>query len=139
MAAELAVSSGIARCVLDVRRGSGPTEAFHFTQPALMVRDTLVESQPNACRGAIRAIRAAHHALRTDVSLANQVAHDLFPARESALIERLVERDLPYYSTRVEPKFIEGMNAFCLRAGLLEPPRVSMDDFVATQFADEWR
>ena len=95
MAAELAVSSGIARCVLDVRRGDGPAEAFHFTQPALMVRDTLVESQPNACRGAIRAIRAAHDALRTDVSLANQVARDLFPPRESALIERLIERDLP--------------------------------------------
>ena len=139
MAAELAVSSGIARCVLDVRRGDGPAEAFHFTQPALMVRDTLVESQPNACRGAIRAIRAAHDALRTDVSLANQVARDLFPPRESALIERLIERDLPYYSTRVEPSLIEGMNAFCIRAGLMEPPNVPMKDIVATQFADEWR
>ena len=139
MAAELAVSSGIARCVLDVRRGDGPAEAFHFTQPVLMVRDTLVESQPNACRGAIRAIRAAHDALRTDVSLANQVARDLFPPRESALIERLIERDLPYYSTRVEPSLIEGMNAFCIRAGLMEPPNVPMDDIVATRFADEWR
>ena len=139
MAAELAISSGAARCVLDVRRGDGPREAFHFTQPALMTTDALVAERPDACAAAIDAIVATQSALRADVSLARQVGESLFPPREAALIERLVERDLDFYEADVPQSLVEGMNAFAHAAGLLDGEPVSKHDIVAEQFSHHWK
>ncbi|MFT5447357.1 MAG: NitT/TauT family transport system substrate-binding protein [Gammaproteobacteria bacterium] len=139
MAAEVALESGAAKCVLDVRRGDGPPAAFHFTQPALMTSDAFVEEHPEAAGAAVRAIVSAHAALKADPSLANTVAEQLFPAREASLIERLVTRDLPFYDAAVYPELIEGMNEFARGAGLLEGPPVAMHDIVAVQYRALWR
>ena len=39
MGAEVAITSGIAKCILDVRRGEGPHAVSHFTQPALVATE----------------------------------------------------------------------------------------------------
>lgn len=138
MAAEVALSSGAAKCVLDVRRGDGPPAAFHFTQPALMTTDAFIRDHSEVAGAAVRAIVTTHHALKADPSLANTVAQTLFPAREASLIERLITRDLPFYDAAVYPALVEGMNEFARRAGLLEGPPVAMHDIAALQFRSLW-
>ena len=138
MAAEVAISSGLAKCVLDVRRGDGPAGAFHFTQPALMTTDMFIAEHRDAAAAAVQAIVATHAAIREDTSFASAIGDALFPVREAALIERLVVRDLPYYDATVHTALIEGMNGFAKRAGLLTGSPVPYTDIVAVEFAPYW-
>ena len=138
MGAEVAVTSGIAKCILDVRRGDGPPAAFHFTQPALMTTDTFISDYPDAAKAAIRAIVKTHQALKADTALATRVGETLFPTKEAKLIAALVERDLPFYDARVHPELIDGMNDFASGAGLLDGPPVAMEEIVAMQFRECW-
>ncbi|MCH9675049.1 MAG: ABC transporter substrate-binding protein [Gammaproteobacteria bacterium] len=139
MAAEVAVSSGVARCVIDVRRGDGPAEAFHYTGPALTTTERFADSHPEECRAAVVAIVKTQKALKADLNLVDEVGKRLFPEREAALIRPLIERDLPYYDARIAPQLVSGMNAFAVRAGLLEGGPVAYEDIVATQFRSLWQ
>ena len=138
MGAEVAVTSGIARAIIDVRRGDGPPAAFRFTQPALVATQKLVDEQPDVAAGAVRAIVKTHKALKKDVTLATEVADKLFPAKEAGLIATLIERDLPYYDAALYEENVAGMNDFAAAAGLLEGGPVPYEDIVATQFRDLW-
>ena len=138
MAAEKAVTSGVASIVLDVRRGDGPKAAFHFTQPALVTTDRMIAAQPDAVAGAVRAIVRTQKMLKSDPGLATKVGEKLFPALEAGLIRRLIERDLPYYDAAVTAEFTAGMNGFAQRMGMLDAP-VPHDDIVATQYRGLWR
>ena len=138
MGAEVAITSGIAKCILDVRRGDGPPAAFNFTQPALVTSQKLVDEQPEVAAGAVRAIVKTLNALKADASLATKVAKDLFPAKETALIARLIERDQPFYDANITTDLIDGMNTFASNAGLLNGKPVPYDDIIATQFRDLW-
>ena len=138
MGAEVAITAGIAKCIIDVRRGDGPKSAFGFTQPALVTTSRLVEEQPEVAAGAVRAIAATHAALKEDLSLATKVGEKLFPKKEADLIARLIERDLPYFSTVVSEEFVGTMNGFASEAGLLEGGPVAYDDIVASQYSDLW-
>ncbi len=138
MGAEVAVTSGIAKVIIDVRRGDGPPAAFKFTQPALVTTQKLVDEQPEVAAGAVRAIVKTLKALKKDVTLATEVAKDLFPAKEAALIAELIRRDLPYYDATLYPENVEGMNAFASAAGLLKGGPVAYEDIVATRFRDLW-
>ena len=138
MGAEVAITAGIAKCIIDVRRGNGPKSAFGFTQPALVTTAKLVEEQPEVAAGAVRAIAATHAALKEDITLATRIGEKLFPKKEADLIARLIERDLPYYSTVVSEEFVGTMNGFAAKAGLLEGGPVAYDDIVASQFRDLW-
>ena len=101
MGAEVAITSGIAKCIIDVRRGDGPPTAFNFTQPALVTSQKLVDEEPEVAAGAVRAIVKTLNALKADASLATKVAQDLFPEKETGLIKTLIERDLPYYDANI--------------------------------------
>jgi ABC-type nitrate/sulfonate/bicarbonate transport system substrate-binding protein len=138
MGAEVAVTSGIAKCVIDVRRGDGPPAAFRFTQPALATTQKLVDEQPEIAAGAVRAIVKTLAALKEDVGLATKVAKNLFPAKEAGLIATLIERDLPYYDAALYEENVAGMNSFAQAAGLLDGGAVPFDAIVATQFKDLW-
>ncbi len=138
MGAEVAVTAGIAKCIIDVRRGDGPKAAFSFTQPGLVTTQKLIDEQPDVAAGAVRAIRATHRALKEDLSLATRVGEKLFPEKEAGLIARLIERDLPFYSTVIAEDFVDGMNGFAQDAGLLDGGPVPYDDIVATQYRDLW-
>lgn len=138
MGAEVAITSGIAKCIIDVRRGDGPPAAFNFTQPALVTSQKLVDEQPEVAAGAVRAIVKTLNALKADASLATEVAKDLFPEKEASLIAKLIERDQPFYDANITTDLIDGMNSFANNAGLLNGEPVPYDDIIATQFRDLW-
>jgi ABC-type nitrate/sulfonate/bicarbonate transport system substrate-binding protein len=137
MAAEVAVRRGAGTVVLDVRRGDGPKAAFNFTQPGLVARADWVAREPEAAAAAVRAVNRTHAALAEDPERALAVGRKLFPDFEASLISTLVARDLPYYRTEVTPEFIDGMNGFLARCGLIDAP-MAYDDIVADGVRDLW-
>ena len=139
MGAEVAVTSGIARMILDVRRGDGPPAAFRFTQPALVTSSKICEEQPDVAAAATRAIVKTQKALKEDVKLATKVGEKLFPAKEAALIATLIERDLPFYDAAIHEENVAGMNAFALSAGLMQGAPVPYEDIVATEVSRYWK
>jgi len=136
--AEVAVRRGVGTIVLDVRRGDGPKQAFHYSMPAFATTDLLIEREPEIVAAAVRAIVETQEALKHDVQLAAEVGRKLFPAEEAGLIADVVARDLPYYDPAISEAAIAGLNGFAREAGLLDG-ELTYDQAVATQFADLWR
>ncbi len=137
MGAEVAIRRGVGTLVLDARRGDGPTGAFNYTMAALITSERMIESDPDACAAAIRAIVRTHKALKDDVSLATDVGNKLFPAEAAALIAGIIERDLPFYDASISPEFVAGMNRFQKDVGLVTET-VGYEDVVATRFEEFW-
>lgn len=48
MGSEVAVRHSAGNIVLDLRRGDGPPECFHYTMPAISTTDRLIADQPQA-------------------------------------------------------------------------------------------
>jgi ABC-type nitrate/sulfonate/bicarbonate transport system substrate-binding protein len=137
MGAEVAIRRGVGTLVLDARRGDGPPGAFNYTMPALITSDAMIDSNPDACAAAVRAIVRTHKALKEDVSLATQVGRKLFPAEAAELIADIIERDLPFYDASISPEFVAGMNQFQKDVGLVTQT-IPYDQVVATQFSEYW-
>jgi ABC-type nitrate/sulfonate/bicarbonate transport system substrate-binding protein len=137
MGTEVAVRRGAGTVVLDVRRGDGPAGCFNFTMASVAATERLIETNPDAAAGAVRAIVAVHKALKEDPGLATRVGRKLFPPDEAELIATLVERDLPYYDAAIRPDFVAGMNAFTRAVGILDN-EPAYEDVVATRFSPLW-
>jgi ABC-type nitrate/sulfonate/bicarbonate transport system substrate-binding protein len=137
MGAETAVSAGVGKILIDIRRGDEPKKAFNYTMPSLITTDALIERAPEAAAAAIRAIVRTQNALKADVDLATRVGKDLFPADKAELIVDVVRRDLPYYDATVREDFVLGMNEFMTGLGWLEGP-VPYERVVAVEFNDLW-
>ena len=138
MGTEVAVRRGVGTVVLDVRRGDGPKACFNYTMASIAATDRLITENPKAAAGAVRAIVAAHAALKAQTQLAKDVAAKLFPPEEAALIVDLIKRDLPYYDATISPDFVGGMNGFARDVGILTG-RPAYRDVVAEQFTDAWK
>lgn len=138
MGTAVAVERGAGTVVLDVRRGDGPRACFNYTMASVATTDRLIAERPDAAAAAVRAVTAAHAALKADPALAREVGDRLFPPHEASLIEALIRRDLPGYDAAITPGFVDGMNAFARDVGILEG-HPSYDDVVATRFAPLWR
>jgi NitT/TauT family transport system substrate-binding protein len=137
MGTEVAVTRGVGKVVLDIRRGDGPKGCFDYTMASIATSDRLIGKSPDKAAAAVRAVVKTQVALRADPSLATTVGRKLFPPAEAELIAGLIERDLPYYDASISPAFIEGMNAFARDIGILKGhPRY--EDVVATQFNHLW-
>jgi NitT/TauT family transport system substrate-binding protein len=119
MGAEVAVRRGVGTVVLDVRRGDGPKGCFNYTMASIAATDRLIERSPETAAAAVRAISAAHAALKSNVSLATDIGKRLFPPAEAELIAELIRRDLPYYDVAISRDFVAGMNAFARDLGIL--------------------
>ena len=137
MGAEVAVKSGAGTLVVDARRGDGPASAFNYTMPALITSKRLIDSQPDVCAAAIRALVKTQKALKEDVSLATKVGRKRFPAEEAELIAGIIQRDLPFYNAAITPDFVSGMSSFSQAMGLIDDP-VSFEEAVATQYSHLW-
>jgi NitT/TauT family transport system substrate-binding protein len=137
MGAEVAVSRGVGTVVLDVRRGDGPSSCFNYTMASLATADRLINSNPAAAEGAIRAVVKAQAALRRDVTLATKVANRVFPKSEAASIEKLILRDLPYYDASISKGFVAGMSLFSLDMGITTR-EVDYGQVVAERFSHLW-
>jgi ABC-type nitrate/sulfonate/bicarbonate transport system substrate-binding protein len=138
MGTEVAVRRGVGTVVLDVRRGDGPKACFNYTMASIAASDRLIHDNPKAAAGAVRAIVAAHAALKAQPGLAGDVAAKLFPPEEAALIVDLIQRDLPYYDPAISPDFVEGMNAFARDVGILSG-HPAYTDVVAAPFTELWK
>lgn len=130
MGTEVAVRSGAGKVVLDIRRGDGPKECFNYTMASLAVTDRFLAEKKDVAAKMVKAMEATHAALKADVTLAEKVGRKVFPASEAALIQKLIERDRPYYSTKISPEFVDGMNAFARKVGILDS-NPTYDDVVA--------
>jgi NitT/TauT family transport system substrate-binding protein len=117
--AELAVRDGTGTVVLDIRRGLGPNESFHYTMPTIATTDVMVAEAPAVAAKVIRAVERTQAALKSDVTLAASVGARLFPPREAALITGVVGRDLPYYQATISEASVHSMNQFSRDVGLL--------------------
>lgn len=137
MGAEIAVRAGVGKVLIDIRRGDEPVQAFHYTMPALLTTDALIERDPEAAAAATRAIVRTQRALKADVTRATEVGNALFPADEAALIADVVARDLPYYDATISPTAVIGINEFMTHIGWLDGP-VPYEQVVATPFAHLW-
>jgi NitT/TauT family transport system substrate-binding protein len=138
MGTEVAVQRGVGTVVLDVRRGDGPKACFNYTMASIATSDRLIHDNPKAAAGAVRAITAAHAALKAQPELARDVAAKLFPPEEAALIVDLIRRDLPYYDATISRDFVEGMNGFARDVGILSG-HPAYTDVVAEQFTELWK
>ena len=137
MGAEVALRSGAGTIILDVRRGDGPPAAKHYTFPALVSTEGLVQRTPEVAAAAVRAIVKAQQALRSDPTLATKAASRIFPAEETVMIAELIARDAPYYDAAISEETVAGMNRFARDTGVLSGD-VAYDRVVATQFAGLW-
>jgi ABC-type nitrate/sulfonate/bicarbonate transport system substrate-binding protein len=137
MGAENAVRQGVGKVILDVRRGLGPSFAFHYTMPVLVTSDRAIARDADMVAGAVRAIVDAERALKADVSLATKVGRALFPPAEAELIADVVERDLPYYDPTISEQAVAGINRFAKACGLMNES-VPYGRVVGTQFCNLW-
>ncbi len=137
MGAEVAITRGVGKMVLDIRRGDGPKGCFNYTMASVATSDALIAREPEVADAAVRAIVATQKALKADVSLATEVGRRLFPETEASLIARLIERDLPYYDPSIRPEFVKGMNQFCRENGILEG-EPAYEKIVATGSSRFW-
>jgi ABC-type nitrate/sulfonate/bicarbonate transport system substrate-binding protein len=118
MAAELAVRDGVGVVVLDARR-EGTPEVKGYTFPALTCTDRTIRERPQLALAAVKAVAAAHRALKEDPARATAVARKHFPPAETALIAELIRRDAPYYQHGISRQTVESMNRFAQDLGLL--------------------
>ncbi len=137
MATEIAVSEGVGNIVLDVRRGDGPAGCFDYTFGALATTERLIGKSPGIAAAALRALVDAQADLKADTGRATQAAERRFPPRETGLIARIVERDLPYYDAAISETSIAGVTGFARALGILDRD-VAYGDIAATQFSHLW-
>ncbi len=137
MGAEVAVRSGAGDIIIDARRGEGPSGAIHYTMPALITSDAVIQRDPDAVAATVRAVVKAQKLLKNDVSLATDVGRQAFPAAEAELIADVVARDLPYYTADISPEFVSGMLQFQRDTGLISG-EIAYEEVVATRFSRWW-
>lgn len=137
MGAETAVTSGVGKILVDVRRGDDPGDVRNFTFAGMATSDDFIARQPETVAAAVRAIAKAQKALRADPSLAREVGKRKFPAEAASLIASVVERDAPFYDPAISPEMVEGLNGFAQSVGHLPGP-VPYEQVVAVRFRDAW-
>jgi len=138
MGAETAVSCGVGKILVDVRRGDDPGEVRRFTFAGMVTSDRFTENNPAAVAAAVRAIVKTQKALKADPGLAAEVGRRKFPKEAAGLIGKVVERDVVFYDPAILPEEVEAMNRFAQTVGHLSDP-VAYEDVVATRFRDLWQ
>jgi NitT/TauT family transport system substrate-binding protein len=131
------VRNGVGTIVLDARRGDGPPPAQHYTFPAWVTTDAMIQREPEAVAAAVRALVHAQQALRADPSRATELGRRLFPPVEAELIAELIARDVPFYEPSISEDTVANLNRFAQDMGMLSGP-VPYDQVVASQFRDLW-
>jgi ABC-type nitrate/sulfonate/bicarbonate transport system substrate-binding protein len=137
MGGATAISRGVGKTLIDVRRGDDPGEVRYFTFAGMATTDNFIEREPDALAAAIRAIVKAQRALRTDPSLAREVGNRKFPKDAAELISNVVARDVEFYDPVISEEAVTKMNRFAQSIGHLSGP-VPYANVVAVQFRELW-
>ena len=135
--AETAVTSGIGKIHVDVRRGDDPDEARLYTFAGLATTDDFIAREPGAIDAAVRAIVKAQKALRADPGIAREVGSRKFPPESAALIASIVARDAPFYDPVISEDAVRHLNAFAKSIGHLTAP-VPYEQVIATRCRHLW-
>jgi ABC-type nitrate/sulfonate/bicarbonate transport system substrate-binding protein len=138
MGAETAVTRGVGKIHIDVRRGDDPGEVRRFTFAGMATTDVFIEREPNAVAAAVRAIVKAQKALRADPQLATEVGKRKFPADAAAIIANVVARDVEFYDPVISEEAIAAMNRFAISVGHLSAP-VGYEKVAAVRFRELWQ
>ncbi len=138
MGAETAVSRGIGKILVDVRRGDDPAQVRRFTFAGLAISERFIEQDSDSVAAAVRAIVKAQKALRADPKLAAEVGRRKFPPDAAALIATIVERDAPFYDPVIYEEAVEAINRFAHSIGHLPGP-MPYEQVVAVRYRDLWR
>ncbi len=138
MGSETAVRCGVGKVLVDVRRGDDPAEVRRFTFAGLATTEAQIERGAEPVASAVRAIVKTQRALREDPTLAAVVGRRKFPKEAAALIQVVVERDLPFYDPVIYEEAVAGLNRFAQSIGHLSQP-VPYEQVVAVRFRDLWR
>jgi ABC-type nitrate/sulfonate/bicarbonate transport system substrate-binding protein len=137
MGAEVAVSRGVGKVLIDVRRGDDPGDVRHFTFAGLVTTDAFIARHLESVEAAVRAIVRAQKALRSDPSLASKVGQRKFPLDAAALIAKVVERDAPFYDPVISEDAVFRLNQFAQAIGHLSGP-LPYNQVVAVRFRELW-
>lgn len=137
MGAETAVTSGVGKIHVDVRRGDDPGDVRFFTFAGLATTDDLIARAPDDVDAAVRAIVKAQKALQADPSLAREVGARKFPPESAAIIANVIARDAPFYDPVISEDALSRLNAFAQSIGHLSKP-VAYEDVVATRCRPLW-
>ena len=137
MGAETAVTNGVGKVHVDVRRGDDPGDIRFATFAGLATTDDYLAREPEAIDAAVRAIVKAQKALRADPALAREVGDRKFPAESAAIIANVVERDAPFYDPAITEETVQRLNNFAQSVGQLSGP-VSYENVVATRCCPLW-
>ena len=137
MGAETAVTRGIGKIHVDVRRGDDPNEVRFSTFAGLATTDDFIAREPGAVDAAVRAIVAAQKALRADPEIAREVGKRKFPPESADLIAAIVARDALFYDPVISEEAVQRLNAFAQSIGHLSKP-VSYEQVVAKRCRHLW-
>jgi len=137
MGAETAVTSGIGKIHVDVRRGDDPGDIRFATFAGLATTDDFIAREPEEIDAAVRAIAKTQKALRADPTLAREVGNRIFPTESAALITAVVERDARFYDPVISEEAVQRLNAFAQSVGQLTGP-VPYEQVVATRCRELW-
>jgi ABC-type nitrate/sulfonate/bicarbonate transport system substrate-binding protein len=137
MGAETAVSRGVGKILIDVRRGDDPADVRHFTFAAIATTDGYIQRHTANVEAVVRAIVKAQKALRTDPSLASRIGQRKFPPHAAALIARTIVRDVPFYDPVITEQAVAGLNGFAQAIGHLSGP-MPYDQVVDIRFRQLW-
>ena len=137
MGAETAVTGGVGKIHVDVRRGDDPGDIRFATFAGLATTDDYIAREPEQIDAAVRAIVKAQAALRADPTLAREVGDRKFPPESAALIAAVVERDAPFYDPVISEDNVQRMNSFAQSVGQLTGP-VPYEQVVATRCCPLW-
>ena len=138
MGAETAVSRGIGKILIDVRRGDDPAEVRRFTFAGLATTDSFIENNPAAVAAAVRAIVKTQKALKVQPGLALEVGRRKFSREAAELIKTVVARDVVFYDPFISEDAIAAMNRFAQSVGHLSGT-VPYDQVVGIGFRDLWQ
>ena len=138
MGAETAVSRGVGKVLIDVRRGDDPADVRYFTFAGMAMAETFIDSAPAAVAAAVRAIVRAQKALRADPSLAREVGRRKFPPDAAALIANVVARDVEFYDPAISEDAVAHMNRFAQSVGHLSRA-VPFEQVVARGCRELWQ
>ena len=137
MGAETAVTSGVGKIHIDVRRGDDPGDIRFATFAGLATTDDFIAREPGEIDAAVRAIAKTQKALRADPTLAREVGMRKFPPESAALIAAIVERDARFYDPVISEEAVQRLNAFAQSVGQLTGP-VPYEQVVATRCRGLW-
>lgn len=138
MGSATAVTAGVGKLHVDVRRGDDPSDVRYCTFAGVGTTDAFIEREPAKAAAAVRAIVKAQQSLRADPARAVQVGEGLFPPDATELITALVERDAPFYVPAISEDAVLKLNNFAQSVGHLPGP-VAYEQVAAVQFRDLWK